>query len=343
MSRPYATFNQWFKLSRMDRMRALQYFIAAAAGGSFSAAARKLDVSVPAVAKLVGALERDLGVVLMDRSSAGLTLTAAGEAYLAECRPSVEALLDLDEQTRGSTTRPRGTVVIGIQHIVGKMLLAPSLARFHARHPEISLDLRDVTQITGPAAQGVDIFLSFSWPKELDMVHKPLGAARFTVCAAPAYWARRGMPRRPEDLAEHDCLLIRTQLGTVMDLWSFTRDGERRDVKVNGWFVCSNAHRDVALMLALEGQGVMRKLDWADREKVESGALVQAFPEWECVDAPQVVMSYRPSVRRTARARIAIAFIEEALREAAAPRRPITAAPSWAGTRDARASRLVRG
>jgi DNA-binding transcriptional LysR family regulator len=326
----------------MDRLRALQYFIAAAAGGSFSAAARKLEVSVPAVAKLVGSLERDLGVALLERRSAGLTLTAAGEAYLAECRPSVQALLDLDELTRGSTSRPRGTVVIGIQHVVGKMLLAPSLPRFHARHPEISLDLRDVTQITGPDAQGVDIFLSFSWPKELDMVHKPLGAARFTVCASPAYWARRGMPRQPEDLAEHDCLLIRTQLGTVMDVWTFTRSDERRDVKVNGWFVCNNAHRDVALLLALEGQGVMRKLDWADREKLETGALVQAFPDWECVDAPQVVMSYRSSVRRTARARLTIAFIEEALREAAAPRRPITGAPPWASTKGMRASRLVR-
>lgn len=326
----------------MDRLRALQYFIAAATAGSFSGAARKLEVTVPAIAKLITALERDLGLALVDRSATGLTLTAAGEAYLASCRPAVEALHDLDEQTRGSTGRPRGTVVIGIQNIAARMLLAPALSRFHARHPEISLDLRDVTQITGPDSQGIDIFVSFSWPKEPDMVHKPLGTARFTICAAPSYWARYGKPRKPAELADHDCLLIRTQLGTVMDIWSFQRDGKREDVPVNGWFACSNVHRDVLLRLALEGQGVMRKLDWANRENIDTGALVPVLEEWECVDAPQVVMSYRPSARRTARVKLAISFIEEALREAAAPRSSITAAPPWAGTRASRASKLTR-
>lgn len=326
----------------MDRMRALQYFIAAAEAGSFSGAARRLEVTVPAIAKMINALERDLGVALVDRSATGLTLTTAGEAYLASCRPAVESLQQLDEQTRGWNSRPRGTVVIGIQHIAARLLLGPSLTRFHARHPEISLDLRDVTQITGPDAQGIDIFVSFSWPKEPDMVHKPLGGARFTVCAAPSYWARHGKPRTPADLRGHDCLLIRTQLGTVMDVWSFVRDGVREDVHVNGWFACSNVHRDVLLRLALEGQGVIRKLDWANRENIETGALVPVLEEWECVDAPQVVMSYRPSARRTARVRLATDFIEEALREAAAPRSSISAAPPWAGTRASRASKLTR-
>ena len=326
----------------MDRMRALQYFIAAAAEGSFSGAARRLEVSVPAVAKLVTALERDLGVALVDRSATGLTLTTAGESYLASCRPAVEALAELDEQTRGWATRPRGTVVIGIQHIAARMLLAPSLTRFHAKHPEISLDLRDVTQITAPDSEGVDIFVSFSWPKDPDMVHKPLGSARFTVCAAPSYWARHGMPRHPRELRDHDCLAIRTQLGTLMDVWSFVRDGVREDVPVTGWFACSNVHRDVMLRIALEGQGVIRKLDWADRDAMETGALVPALTDWECVDAPQVVMSYRPSARRITRVRLAIAFIEEALRDAAAPRTSMTPGPVWAGIKGTRASKLRR-
>ena len=325
----------------MDRLRALQYFIASAAEGSFSGAARQLDVTVPAVAKLVTALEKHLGVTLLERSATGLTLTTAGEAYLASCSPAVATLEDLDEQTRAATSGPKGTVVIGIQHIVAKMLLAPALPRFHARHPEISLDLRDVTQITGPGAQGVDAYLSFSWPKDPDMVHRPLGAARFTVCAAPSYWARHGVPREPADLARHDCLLIRTQLGTVMDVWGFVRGGVREEVQVNGWFVCSNVHRDVALTMAMAGLGVVRKIDWADREKVSTGELVPVLTDWECTDAPQVVLSYRPNARRTARVRLVVAFIEEALREAAAPRSALDRAPAWAGTKAPRASRVV--
>ena len=325
----------------MDRLRSLAYFIACAQQGSFSAAARQLEVTVPAVAKLVTALERDLGVSLFERSAHGLALTATGESYLEAAAPAVRALEEVDEQVRSTSSRIRGTVVIGVQNLVARSLIAPALPRFHARHPEIQVDLRDATQVSSPDAPGVDLYLSLAWPKRDDMVHRALGIAAFVVCAAPAYWARAGKPRHPRELESHECLLIRTQLGTAMDVWAFERDGERQEVTVRGWLLCSNMHRDVAIEMACAGQGVVRLLRDTERARFESGELEPALEAWTAADGPPLVLSYRPSARRIARVRAVMQFLEEALRGSLSTPLPTSAiphAPRWAGTHVSRAS-----
>lgn len=328
----------------MDRLRSLEYFIVSAEEGSFSAAARRLDVTIPAVSKMVGALERDLGVPLFERSARGLALTTAGEAYLETCRPAVATLRQLDEQTRGTATTARGTVVVGVQHVAAQELLVPCLPRFHARYPEIQVDLRESTQIKDPDAPGIDVQVSFAWPKREDMVHRSLAKSRFRVCAAPSYWAQRGVPKHPRDLAKHECVLIRTQTGMVMDVWAFERGGVREEVTVEGWLVCNNAHRDVAMRMAIAGQGVVRVLEWTDMAEIASGTLVPVLEEWTCPDAPPIVISYLPGARRVARVRLFIEFLQEVLLELDDPavgRRVARPPPRWAGVTVGRASSLL--
>lgn len=325
----------------MDRLRSLECFVASAEEGSFSGAARRLGVSIPAVAKMVNALERDLAITLFVRSPQGSSLTGAGETYLLGCKTPMDALRDLDEQIRGARTRPRGNVVVGIQHVAAQELVAPALDRFHARFPDITLDFRDATQMKDADTPGIDLFLSFAWPKTEDLVHRALARSHFRVCAAPSYWASRGTPQHPHDLRDHDCILIRAQTGTIMDLWAFTRGGEREDVVVNGWLVCSNTHRDVAVRMALGGQGVIRLLDWTERAEIDSGALVPVLSDWHCPDAPPIVLSYRPSARKIARVRLFIEFVQELFRVLeAGERATIGSAPRWAGSQAPRASLL---
>lgn len=328
----------------MDKLRSLQYFIAAAEGGSFSAAARRMEVTIPAVAKLVNALEESLGVRLFERSAQGLVLTAVGESYLECCLPAVSALQDVDEQVRGSALRARGTVVVGIQHVVAHALLAPALPRFHARHPEIQIDLRESTQSVDTSAPGVDVYISLGWPEVPDMIHRALAVSRFVVCAAPGYWAAHGVPRHPRDLEKHPCLLIRTQKGTVMDLWNFRKGDVNEAVTVKGWLMVNNAHRDTVVRIARGGECVMRILDWSNREDLASGALMPVLTDWEQPDAPPVNLSYRPSARRIARVRLFIDFVLEVFRElernsAAAIR--VGSPPQWARGASKRASTLA--
>src|SRR5690349_9273233 len=118
----------------MDKLRALQYFAAAAAETSLSGAARGFGVSVTAVAKLINALEKELGAKLFDRTSRGLTLTAEGTRYLDACLPALAQLDAADERLRTSTLRPRGTVVVGVQHVIARGWLTAALPRFHDRY-----------------------------------------------------------------------------------------------------------------------------------------------------------------------------------------------------------------
>jgi DNA-binding transcriptional LysR family regulator len=326
----------------MDRLRALQYFIASADAGSLSGAARKLEVSIPAVAKLVNVLEKDLGVALFERSAHGLILTTAGEDYLASCRPAVEQLHEVDEQVRGSSVRARGTVVIGVQHFIAQTIVAPALPRFHARHPEIQVDFREATQITNADAPGIDLFVSLGWPKAPDLIHRSVPMSRFMVCAAPAYWANHGMPRHPRELADHNCFQLRTQTGTVMDLWHFQRGDEKVSVTVKGWAVANNAHRDAILQLAAAGEGVVRVLRWASHNDVLALPLVPALTDWTLPDAPPVNLSFRPSARRVARVRALIDFILEIFRDLerdnAQTQRVARAPPHWANVQSGKAS-----
>lgn len=299
----------------MDKLRALQYFAAAAAEKSLSGAARGFGVSVPAVAKMINALERDLGARLFDRTARGLTLTAEGTSYLEACAPALAQLGEADERVRASMVRPKGTLVIGVQHVIARGCLTAALPRFHARHPDIELDVRDFQRVTPEQVSGVDVMLVLGWPKVEDLVLRRIAAGRFLIAASPAYWAEHGMPRRPKDLEQHVCLPIRSVDGTVMDMWTFTRGAEKESVVARGWLTTSNAHRDLVMELALAGHGVVRILDWTNLPELASGTLVRALEDWESPEAPPVNLLYRASVRRIPRARMFIEFATELFRE----------------------------
>ena len=328
----------------MDKLRALEYFVAAAREKSFSGAARRLGVSVTAVAKLVAALEKTLGVLLFERSSHGLTLTAAGGSYLDACQPALERLSEADEQTRASIARAPGTVVVGVQHVIASGCLTRALPRFHARYPEITLDIREFQRVTEEETSGIDVFLVMGWPNLPNLVQRRIAAGRFIVLASPDYWARHGMPQRPRDLEHHNCLPIRALDGTVMDLWTFRRGQVEEAVTVRGWLLTSNAHREMVISQALAGEGVVRTLDWTNLHDIASGALVRALGDWESPEAPPVNLLYRASVRRIPRVRLFIDFVTELFLELETMRgQPVTASgrPDWLGRHYGRSSAML--
>lgn len=325
----------------MDKLRALQYFAAIAHEGSFSGAARGLDVSVQAVAKLVTALESDLDVKLFDRTSRGMTLTAAGARHLAECLPALEQLHEAEERTRASTKCAAGTVVVGVQHALASACLNAALPRFHAQFPDIELDIRDFQGVTEEQKNGVDVMLILGWPKVGELIHRCIGTGRFIIVAAPSYWATHGIPKSPKDLEQHMCLPIRAVDGTVMDLWTFVREGKEESALARGWLTSTNAHRDVTIDLALAGEGVVRIIDWMNLSDQRAGRLVRVLSDWESPEAPPVNLLYRPTVRRIARVRAFIDFATALFRDLDVGRsEPVIASkkPSWLGRHYTRTS-----
>ncbi len=312
----------------MDKLRALRYLEAAARGHSLSAAARHFEVSAAAVAKLVGALEDELGVRLVERGPRGLRLTAAGADYLDACIPALRRLDSAENDARATTVRPKGRIVVGIQHVIARGCLAEALPRFHARYPEVELDIRDVQLVPDQQRDGLDVMLVLGWPSKIEsLIHRVIASSHFLVAASPSYWLAHEIPRRPSDLHAHVCLPIRAIAGGVMRRWEFRRGGEVDHVDVSSWLTTSNAHRDIVIDLALTGHGVVRLLEWTNRPELASGRLVRVLDDWESTDAIPVNLLYPPSARRLLRVRTFIDFAVEVFAAFELPSSPVSAQP----------------
>ena len=332
------------KGERMDKFRALEYFVAAAEEGSLSGAARRLQVTVPAALKVIAGLEASLGATLFNRSSRGLELTADGERYLESCRPLLEQLAEADEAIRGATSRPHGTVVVGAPPYCQEYCLLPALPRFHARYPEVALDIRTVNRLNEPDAAAADVFVLFGWHEAPDFIHKRVAQTSYHVVASPSYWAAHGLPDRPKDLVAHQCLTFRNPEGTLLDFWEFDRGGEYETVTINGWLASTNP--DLVMGAALAGEGVARITYLRLFPHVASGALVPALNDWTIRHPPPVTVFFRPKHRRTPRIRLVVDFVIDTFARLQAEREPDRSAPprrpDWYFKQYGRSSRAVR-
>lgn len=329
----------------MDKLRALQYFIAAAEEGSFSAGARRFEVSVPAMTKLVSALERDVGGTLLQRTPRGIVLTSDGREYMAACQAALDQIARADEGLRGASSRPHGTLVIGATPQLAQYCIVPELPRFRARYPDLDLDIRSVYRISESDHGVVDAYLLHGWPQRTDLIQRKIAVARLLTCASPSYWAQHGMPAKPQDLIDQQGLFLRNPEGTVLDLWDFERNGTVESVAMKGWLISD--HRDVILEAALSGQGVARVADCTIRPYLESGRLVPVLNEWTMKDAPLVSVLYRPQHRRTLRVRVFVDFVVDLFRQLEAQALVHTMAgaghqPDWYRRGYGRASALLR-
>lgn len=301
----------------MDKLKALQYFVAAVETGSFAQAAQRLEISVPAVQKLVGALERSLGLVLLERGARGVRPTASGHDYLDRCRAllaEVDELGQAERRLAGAGERPAGQLSVAAHPQLAHHVLLPALPRFHALYPDIEIDFRAVNRIGDIDAQSADVLLLHGWPEvPPDYVHRRLGGDRSLIMAAPEHWAARGIPQHPSELTGHTCLLMRNPVGILLDLWEFKRGQETVQVKVKGW-MSSNA-REATLDLVLGGHGVGRFTELTTRDPIRAGRLVPVLLDWEVQGGPPVNLLFKGNARRTPRLRAFIDFTLQCLRD----------------------------
>lgn len=328
----------------MDKLRALEYFVTAAEVGSLSGAARTLGVSLAAVAKLVAALEKDLGAALFDRTARGLALTVDGHTYLEACRPALEQLAAARELMHVAKDRPRGTVVVGAPPQLLRHCLIPALPDFHARHPEIDIELRQIGRISEPAAQGVEVFILLGWQEPHDLVSRRLSTPRSLICASPSYWAEHGVPGTPRDLENHIAFSYKNPDGVLLDHWRFSKNDQVQEVTVRGWL--SGNVRDSLLDAVLSGTGVMRLPDISILNLLSAGQLVPVLTDWDVLDTPPINLLYRQNHRRIPRLRTFVDFVIEVFsdlqRIADAGETPIRpdSAPRWYRRSSARASTM---
>lgn len=317
----------------MDKLRAIEYFMTVCEAGSFSAAARTLTVSPPAVSKLIAALERQLGTALLHRDSRHVTLTADGERYLQVCTRTVADLRGVEQSIGGNRARVSGKLVVGVSRVLGANSLMPFLPEFLKRHPDVELDVRAVHYPNEAIAALCDVLVLIGWGENLDWVMRTISWSRMQVVAAPAYWKEHGLPEDPDELPEHRCLAYRLPRGLVYDRWKFRRGEDTRSVSIRPFMVSDD--RDAILHAAMAGAGLFYAADLTMIPWLRQGALQPALADWTGEEAPAVRILFRRGGRASARVRAFGDFVIDVFRRLEAARTgPDTAAfpattPDW--------------
>ncbi|HET7765669.1 MAG TPA: LysR family transcriptional regulator [Burkholderiales bacterium] len=291
----------------MDKLRGIEYFVRVVKAGSFARAARELEVSPPAVTKMINALERTLGVKLLTRDSRKLGLTADGEQYLAVCANTLAELRAVENRLESGSTLAAGKLVVGLSRTIGPPFVAGLVAEFLERHPAMSLELKTVNSPSDPVAAGVDVIVSVRWPEESSLVAKRIGQMSYVTCASPSYLQAHGTPTDPDDLRNHVCLAYRNPQGMIHDLWKYERRGETRSVAVAPQVVGDDA---AALREACaRGVGVLWMLDINARTLVDQGRVVAILNDWASLDGAPFHALYRRGAGNSGKVRAFVDFL----------------------------------
>lgn len=259
-----------------DRLLSLQLFARVARLRSFSLAGRELRLSQPSVSRIISALEQQVGVALLTRSTRGVSLTEAGSDYLARIEPILLALEEAEHAARG-TGELRGILRLALPTSFGVREVIPRLPAFLEQHPALRIALQMDDQFQDLVAEGIDVALRFGALADSTAVARRVAPVQRMLVAAPAYLARAGRPDSPAALAAHS--IIFGPPGGSPAAWTFTRDGRTQSVRVEARV--SASVNEGATVAAVAGLGIMTTSNWGCRSELTSGVLVRVLPEWQ--------------------------------------------------------------
>jgi len=255
----------------MDRFQAISAFAKVVEAGSFVRAAERLDISVSAVSRQVAELETHLDARLLNRTTRRLSLTESGRLFYERC---VQLLADLDEaeQSAGAgTIRPRGTLRLTCGTTFGVRHLAPAIAEFIARYPEMRFDVELSDRAADLVDEGFDAAVRIGAIGSQNVIGRKIGETKLVCCASPSYLAKHGEPNTPEDLAAHACLTY--EYSAAKHVWPFRdREGRDRSMKVAGP-VHANYGRFLTA-LAVAGAAIILEPDFLVGPEVRAGRLM---------------------------------------------------------------------
>ncbi len=291
----------------MDRAAEMTAFVRAVETGSFSAAARQLDLTPSALSKLVTRLEDRLGARLLQRTTRRLQLTAEGEAFHARALPILKAMDEAEAEVAEAGASPRGMLRLHCGSTFGMHQLAPAIPRFQALHPAVSLDLTISDERLDMMQENVDLAIRIGPLDESTLVARRICNLERVICAAPAYLERHGTPRTPDDLQRHNCLWI-TSLPQLRR-WPFDTDEGIRVVHVDGNVVTNNA--ETVLQLAVAGVGVTRLSDVVVAEAIRAGSLVPILGDWHHVEPVPLFATYPSGRNLSPKVRAMVDFLVE--------------------------------
>ncbi len=255
----------------------LQIFVDVVRRGSFAAVARDHDLAPSSVSRAVAALEDEMGVRLLQRTTRQMQPTEAGHLYFQRIEPVIDELQQAQLMASDISENPVGRLRITTSTTFGNMAIMPLISEFMCRYPGLSLDVEMTEANLDLLAEGIDVAVRLGSLADSSLVATRLHDMNFVVCASPAYLKKYGTPQKPQDLAQHNCLIF--PMRGYNNQWGFrNKQGEIIMANISGNISVSNA---LALkQCAMQDMGISLLTQWTVWQELQEGSLVKLFPDY---------------------------------------------------------------
>lgn len=288
----------------------LALFLMIVEKGSLSAAGREMGLSPATVSERLAALERYYGVTLLARTTRAIRVTDEGRLLVDGARRLLADAEELRGGIRLGTQRLFGPIRISVPEDLGRSRIVPIIDRFLVDHPEVTIDLNLSDGFVDLVSQNIDFAIRYGALADSSLKTRPLASNRRVICASPTYIERHGIPQQPDDLMQHDCIVMRFGINIDRE-WLFQIDGRTHRVLVQGRRIANDG--GVVRSWCLDGQGICSKSYWDVCEDLKAGRLVEVLAKFS---APRtsVQFVYPPTRAQPRRVRMLMDNIASSLR-----------------------------
>ena len=295
----------------MDLLLAMRVFARVAERASFAQAADELDISRAAASGHVAALEKHLGVRLLNRTTRRVGLTAEGSDYLRRCRRILDEIEDAEETLRGARSRPQGLLRVDVPVAFGRYLLLPALPEFTRRYPAIDLDVRLNDRYVDLVAERVDVALRVGQVQQSGLVARRVAQMTIVTCASPTYLSDHGEPATPDDLRSHRLLAVTPATGGTPE-WAYPAPYTPRRLKLH--FAMQFNAAEAPVIAAAAGLGITRTVDLIVAEYVARGELKLILNDF-VLPGPPISLVYPSAGHQSPKVRVFSDFAANLMRQ----------------------------
>jgi DNA-binding transcriptional LysR family regulator len=287
----------------MDKFQAMKTFVQIVESGSLTAAADALDTSLPTVVRTLAALERQLGVSLLNRTTRRIHLTDEGAQYLERCRVILSAMQEAEDTLISHRIEPEGKLTVTASVLFGRRFVAPIVYDFLRHHPKVSADVLLVDRVVNLIEEGVDVAIRIAHLKDSSLVAIPVGRVRRVVCASEQYLRRHGVPQVPNDIRKHNC--VRHVGLAPRSEWHFRVGNRHVSIPITSVITCNDI--DSAVNACIDGLGLGMFLSYMVAPSMKGGQLKHVLEKFE-TEPMQVQVIYPQSKLLSSKVR---AFVDE--------------------------------
>jgi DNA-binding transcriptional LysR family regulator len=294
----------------MDRYQMMTVYVAVAEEESFTGAARRLNISPPAVTRAVAALEDHLGVKLLQRTTRYVRTTESGKQYLDDSRRILNEIDIADAMVAGINTAPKGRLVVTAPVLFGRQYVIPGIIEYLNRYEDVEVCVMFLDRVVNLLEEGIDVGIRIGNLPDSSMRALKVGEVKMLLCASPDYLKQNGEPVQPEDLKNHS--VIASRAGSNFQNWRFARNGREREVRLKVRLSVNT--NDAAIEAAVKGFGITRLLSYQVAANIKAGQLKTILNDFESDILPIHIVHREDSFGAT-KVRVFIDLLAEQLRK----------------------------